>query len=40
MNTYLDVLSDASKDWKPGEDHEIVIVFPPEAQERIIDILT
>jgi len=25
---YLDVLRSAIEDWKPGDDHELVVVFP------------
>jgi RNAse (barnase) inhibitor barstar len=32
MEGYLDVLSDAAQDWKSGEDHELVVVFPARGE--------
>lgn len=30
--SYLDVLADAVQDWKPDENHELVVIFPKTAQ--------
>ena len=27
---YVDILQEAIHDWKPGEDHELIVVFPQE----------
>jgi len=37
--TYLDILYKCVNDWKPGEDHELVVVFPPEFQHEIATLL-
>jgi RNAse (barnase) inhibitor barstar len=36
LGTYLDVLSDCARDWKPGEQHEFVVVFPATARDTVI----
>ena len=36
IETYLDILSECVRDWKLGEAHELVVVFPPEAHDRIV----
>ena len=33
--TYLGVLSECVRDWKPVEDHELVVAFPPEARDAM-----
>jgi hypothetical protein len=35
LATYLDVLDQAAKDWKPGEEHELIVLFPRASQQRI-----
>jgi len=30
--TYLSILSDAVKDWKDGEEHALVVIFPAKAK--------
>lgn len=37
--TYLEVLAATVKDWKPGERHQLVVVFPVKDRETIQDIL-
>jgi RNAse (barnase) inhibitor barstar len=32
---YLDVLAQAVRDWKPEEDHELAVVFPPESRDTV-----
>ncbi len=39
ISTYLDVLADCVRDWKPGEDHELVVVFPSGARDAISKIV-
>jgi RNAse (barnase) inhibitor barstar len=36
VTKYLEVLSDCVLEWKPGEAHELIIVFPPGAREAIV----
>ncbi len=38
IGTYLDVLADCVCDWKPGEDHELIVVFPPHCRDRIAEL--
>ena len=38
LATYLDVLSYCVRDWKPNEDHELLVAFPPSARDTIVDI--
>ena len=35
---YLRILSDCVRDWKPGEDHELVVAFPPSTRAAIVAI--
>jgi RNAse (barnase) inhibitor barstar len=35
LRIYIDVLSDAVKDWGPNEDHILVVVFPPESKSYL-----
>jgi hypothetical protein len=35
VSTYLEVLADCVRDWKPGEGHELIVVFPPGARDAI-----
>jgi len=34
--TYLDILSYCVRDWKPGEEHELVVVFPNGALAELM----
>ena len=38
LATYLHVLSDSVRGWKPNEDHELVVAFPPIARDAIVEI--
>jgi len=38
LSTYLAILGDAVKNWKPHDDHELVVVFPRDAREIIAGI--
>jgi RNAse (barnase) inhibitor barstar len=38
LSTYLDILSYCVRDWKPNEDHELVVGFPPSVRDTIVDI--
>ncbi len=35
---YLSVLADAVRDWKPGEAHELVVVFPKECRDALASV--
>ncbi len=35
LAVYLDVLGHSVRDWYPGEAHELVAVFQPEARSRV-----
>jgi Barstar (barnase inhibitor) len=37
---YLEVLNDAVCDWKPGEKHELIAVFPRESESAIAGALS
>lgn len=39
LRLYLDVLSDSVQGWKPGEDHELIVVFPTNAREIIRGVM-
>lgn len=36
--SYLDLLSYCVRDWKPGEDHELVVAFPPNTRAAVVAI--
>ena len=36
---YLDVLRDCIKDWREGEEHQVVAVFPEKLREELTKIL-
>jgi len=40
QKTYLEILRDSVSDWKPGEQHKLVVTFPSSLQEKIKDILS
>jgi RNAse (barnase) inhibitor barstar len=35
LRVYLDILMNCVQDWKPGEEHELVVVFPSACREVI-----
>ena len=35
LASYLSILSDAVMDWKEGEDHALVVVFPASARRAL-----
>jgi hypothetical protein len=35
LSIYLDVLSNCVISWKPGEQHQLLVFFPPNVQEAI-----
>jgi hypothetical protein len=39
LRSYLKVLLRGVKDWKPEEEHELIVVFPTVCQEEIKRIL-
>src|SRR5258708_31251745 len=39
LKIYLAILINSVKDWKPGEEHEFVVVFPTAYREQIQQIL-
>lgn len=38
LTTYLQVLSECVRDWKPGEAHELIVVFPETVRDSIAHI--
>jgi len=34
--TYLEILSGAANGWKPGDAHEFLVFFPPEARKPVM----
>jgi RNAse (barnase) inhibitor barstar len=36
---YVDILQEAIHDWKPGENHELIVVFPQECLDTIASVL-
>ena len=39
LQTYLDVLAECVNDWKPQEEHQLLVVFPDRAQPTIRGIV-
>jgi RNAse (barnase) inhibitor barstar len=39
LRAYLEVLRDCATDWKPGEEHELLVRFPASAEARIRGIM-
>jgi hypothetical protein len=39
LRTYLDILVRAVEDWRPDEQHELVVVFPESAELRVRGLL-
>jgi RNAse (barnase) inhibitor barstar len=39
LAAYLDLLLACVRDWKPGEDHELFVVFPETARDAVLDII-
>lgn len=37
--TYLDVLRECINSWKPGESHQLIVLFPSTVQSRVLGIL-
>jgi len=35
LATYLSILSDSVHDWKDGEEHDLVVVFPAKARKAL-----
>lgn len=40
IKLYLDVLCEAARDWKPSENHKLVIFFPISCRDRIVSLLS
>lgn len=38
--TYLEVLRDAASAWRPGEEHELLVVFPTKARRAVLSELS
>ncbi len=36
LETYLAILSDAVRDWKEGEEHALLVVFPSSARKALL----
>ena len=39
MQQYIDVLSSCVRDWKVGEDHQLIVAFPEGMRKTIDDII-
>ena len=39
LRIYLQILRDAAKDWKPEENHELIVVFLSKYRETIRGLL-
>ena len=39
LRTYLKLLIDAVKSWRPKENHELAVIFPLSSQERVRELL-
>ena len=39
LKVYLEVLSECVRDWRPNEEHQFVVVFPRDADNRINEML-
>ena len=39
LKAYLDVLAECVNDWKPGEEHELVVIFPERAKVEICGLV-
>lgn len=37
--TYLELLYECAKDWKQGEDHQLVVVFPEETHDSVVALV-
>jgi hypothetical protein len=37
--TYLEILADAVEFWKPHQQHELLVVFPQEAEAAVVRLL-
>jgi len=33
--TYLEILAYCVRDWKPGERHQLIVVFPSELRDKV-----
>jgi len=38
LRMYLEICSDSVLDWKPGDEHELLVVFPQEFRGKIDQI--
>ncbi|AKT38694.1 barstar family protein [Chondromyces crocatus] len=39
LHTYVEVLAEAVRSWKPGEAHMLRVVFPAAARDRVLALL-
>ena len=39
VTVYLEVLSECIGDWKEGEEHQLAVVFPPNARGAISELI-
>lgn len=39
LKIYLEILADSVLDWKPGDEHELEVVFPESTRDRIETLL-
>jgi RNAse (barnase) inhibitor barstar len=35
LENYLDVLNECVRDWQPGQDHQLIVIFPETCREKI-----
>lgn len=39
LTEYLDVLRECVLDWKPGEEHELIVLFPVHCRDGVLAFL-
>lgn len=39
LSIYLELLYDAVKDWKPEEDHQLMVAFPKQYHDSVANVL-
>jgi len=40
LKTYLSILSESVEYWKTKQEHDLVVVFPPEYRASIRELMT
>lgn len=39
LKNYLHILQESILDWRSGEDHQLIVVFPLEAKQTVVDCM-